>query len=745
MTCPHESSHEQPTAAAGGPASQPLASDQPPVAPDVVPASLAAPEQARHSAPRGTTGQAAAPQPQVDRRFFVRIGLNTLGLIVVGGVLLLALGFLQRIGWLTAGGPAADSAAAEEGVIWTCPMHPQIRQPNPGRCPICAMPLERAATGSAAALDELAVRIEPAARRLANIQTALVESRPVTRAVEAVGRLSFDESRQATISAYVGGRIERLFADYTGVEVPAGGPLVILYSPELYAAQVEFLESIRSAQALDRTALPGVQRAQERLVAISRQRLAELGMTERQLRELETSRQAQTRLTIYAPIGGTVVEKLAVEGRYVERGEPIYQIADLSTIWLLVQLYPEDAAQVRFGQKVVAEVHSLPGREFTGRVAFVAPMVDQRTRTVDVRVEMPNPQRLLRPGDYAQATIEVPLGEQGEIYDAELAGKWISPMHPQIVRDQPGTCPICGMDLVPTGQYGYADTPTAQPEVLVVPRRAVLMTGTTSLVYVETEPGRFEIRPIRLGPLLGNEAVVISGVQAGEAVAVSGNFLIDSQMQLAGKPSLIDPTRAVARPPGHNAPLPLPTTAVEAISGAAGEALERLYASYSAVAAALATDRLPTEAETKAVAQAAADVLASQGLDEALRPHVEAVGQEVEHLHHLELKSAREKFKSISRHMLHLAAAVRGQGATQPLVHLWCSMVPGGEGDWLQTSLPPANPYWGAAMRRCAQHQQPLPLPQTSAEPESPSPPRAEAELKARDSVKPDSNPRSPP
>ena len=120
------------------------------------------------------------------------------------------------------------------------------------------------------------------------------------------------------------------------------------------------------------------------------------------------------------------------------------------------------------------------------------------------------------------------------------------PMHPEIRQKGPGSCPICGMDLVPTSEYGYTDAPVPQPEVLVVPRRAVLMTGSTSLVYVETVPGRFEIRPVTLGPLLRDEAVIVDGVTAGEQVAVNGNFLIDSQMQLAGKPSLIDPTRVVA-------------------------------------------------------------------------------------------------------------------------------------------------------------------------------------------------------
>ena len=270
-------------------------------------------------------------------------------------------------------------------------------------------------------------------------------------------------------------------------------------------------------------------------------------MTEEQLRELEQSNTAQSRLTIYSPQAGTVVEKLAVEGNYVNAGDPIYRIAELSTVWLMLKLFPEDASLIRFGQRVEATVQSLPGKTFVGRVAFIDPTVDANNRSVDVRVELSNEQGQLRPGDYAEARIQYPIGPQGEVYDADLAGKWISPMHPQIIRDEPGQCPICGMDLVPTSQYGYANQPVPQPESIYVPRSAVLLAGGNSVVYVETEPGRFEIRPVTVGPILRDKIVILDGLKVGEKVATSGNFLIDSQMQLAGKPSVIDPTRAIAK------------------------------------------------------------------------------------------------------------------------------------------------------------------------------------------------------
>lgn len=173
-------------------------------------------------------------------------------------------------------------------------------------------------------------------------------------------------------------------------------------------------------------------------------------------------------------------------------------------------------------------------------------------RTVGVRVVIPNPDGLLRVGDYAKATIDVPLAPAGgrphAIYDPELADKWISPRHPHIVESAAGKCPICGVDLVPASQFGFTATPHGDSETLVVPRDAVLMAGDNSVVYVETEPGRFEIRPVVLGGHSGDNAVVISGLNKGEHVATRGNFLIDSQMQLAGNPSLIDPNKALPSP-----------------------------------------------------------------------------------------------------------------------------------------------------------------------------------------------------
>ncbi len=644
----------------------------------------------------------------------------------VGISLIAAMGLAQRLGWITSGGGGATSSeGAEAGTIYTCPMHPQIRQPNPGNCPICGMTLVPATSSGGADLDELAVKIEPAARRLANIETLTVTREPVYTIIETIGAVAIDESRIATIPSYIDGRIEKLFADYTGVVVEKGDHLAIIYTPELYSAQVEYLESLKAVSGGDGSSLATVRKALEKLATNSRQRLVELGMTDEQIQDLEQSQNAKSRLTIYATSGGTVIEKMALEGKYVKAGEPIYRIADLSTIWLMLELYPEDAARIRFGQRVEAEMQSLPGEIFEGRVAFIDPTVNDKDRTVGVRVEFLNEQGLMRPGDYASARIHLPIGQRGEIYDAALAGKWISPMHPQIIQNKPGKCPICGMDLVPTSRYGYSEKPVEHPPSLVVPRSAVLMAGSHSVVYVETEPGRFEIRVVTLGPILKDQIVIQDGLQEGEKVAVAGNFLIDSQMQLAGKPSLIDPTRAILAQKERKKPLEFDKIDVQVLSGDPGKQLEQLYAAYFVIQQALAVDRKPSESEAGALHTAAMALLKTDALPAEVKDDIQLIAKKSEHLHHMELEPARLKaFRPISHAVVRLASKVRGEGASNAFSQMFCPMVPGGAGDWLQLNDKLHNPYFGSKMPTCGDVVRQFPLsgpPQNSSGKRTPS------------------------
>lgn len=633
--------------------------------------------------------------------------LLPVGLFLAAGIaLIVVVGIAQRLGWLRATQGASNAGAEAVGLIFTCPMHPQIRQPAPGRCPICGMALVPA-SGGAADLNEFSVKIEPAQRRLANIQTAKSESGTLEATLQTVGAIAIDESRQATIAAYIDGRLERLFADYTGVDIAKGDHLAVIYSPQLYTAQVEYVEARRASGAAGGLAV--VRQAQEALAANTRQRLREFGMTDVQITELESTGEAQSRLTIYAPQGGTVVEKLAVEGNYVKSGDPIYRIAELSTVWLMLKLFPEDATRIRFGQRVDAVVQSLPGETLVGRVAFIDPTVDPKTRSVGVRVELLNEHGRLRPGDYAAASITVPIGPQGKVYDADLADKWISPMHPQIVREESGQCPICGMDLVPTSKYGFTNEPLPQPESLYVPRPAVLLAGGNSVVYVEIKPGEFEIRPVVVGPILRDKIVILEGLKVGEHVATAGNFLIDSQMQLAGKPSLIDPTRAMARSRERKGPLVLEQVTVALIGGDAGKNLTALFAAYFDVQKALASDKKPHAGAAQALHKAALELGSDASLPAASAILAQAIAGKSEHLHHMDLTSARKDFKPISHAIVTLASQVRSEGVQNPFTHFYCPMVEDGGGDWLQPGGELLNPYFGSEMLHCGEKVQEFP------------------------------------
>ncbi|WP_291179652.1 efflux RND transporter periplasmic adaptor subunit [Gimesia sp.] len=649
-------------------------------------------------------GNLPSPPDARSGRWWLR-KLLPAGLFLAVGLLLIVLtGVAQRLGWIQAGSPAGVATSSDgKQSIYTCPMHPQIRQPAPGRCPICGMALVPAAR-SGSNIDQMAINIEPTQRRLANIQTETVKAEPVSSIIETVGSIEIDESRQATIAAYIDGRIEKLFADYTGVEVDKGDHLAVVYSPELYSAQIELLEAGNALKKMTSGSLAAVREVQEKLVTNSRQKLVELGMTDEQINQLLTSGKAESRLTIYAPFGGTVTQKLAEEGKYIKAGDPIYRIANLTTVWLMLELYPEDASRIRFGQVVEAELQSLPGKTLKGRVVFIDPTVNQTRRTVGVRVEFRNEHGQLRPGDYAKAKITVPIGPQGKVYDSELAGKWISPMHPQVIRDQPGDCPICGMKLVPTSRYGYSEQPVKQSAAITVPRSAVLLAGEHSVVYVETEPGRFELRNVTLGPMLRDRAVILDGVKPGEQVATAGNFLIDSQMQLSGKPSLIDPTKYVPgnrKPAYRNEPLQFDSLPVEKLSGQPGQTLERLYSVYFTIQEQFAADQKISEQQATTLNKLATELAQDSQLEQTLRQELEQVAANAGHLHHLSLEEGRKKFKLISHAVVKLASQVRGDGAEQPYYQFFCPMVSQGEGDWLQKDDKLLNPYFGSKMLHC--------------------------------------------
>ncbi|MFH1851494.1 MAG: efflux RND transporter periplasmic adaptor subunit [Candidatus Neomarinimicrobiota bacterium] len=463
-------------------------------------------------------------------------------------VLAFAAGLLIRGGGAAeATNPTITEAASASGNIewWTCSMHPQIKLPSKGQCPICFMDLIPLRTGgSAEGPGEL--KLSATAVRIAEIATTPVRRGVATADILLSGKVEYDETRVKSITAWVPGRLEHLFVDYTGISVARGDHLVELYSPELYAAQEELIQSVKQTE----TAGSEMVRESARLTLdAAREKLALLGLTAQQIGAIEKRGSPEDRLTIFSPISGVVIHKNAIEGMYVNTGTPIYTIADLSRIWIVLDAYEKDLAWLRFGQKVEFTTESLPGEVFAGLVAFIDPVLDNKTRTVKVRINLANPDGKLKPGLFIRAIIKAELDARGLAVNTSLVGKWICPMHPEVVKDGFGQCDVCGMDLVPAEKLGIVHRPATAAQPLLVPATAVLKTGRRALVYIRI-PGRdeptFVSREITVGPRAGEYYIVLAGLQEGEEVVTNGNFKIDSAMQIAAKPSMMNPAGGVS-------------------------------------------------------------------------------------------------------------------------------------------------------------------------------------------------------
>ena len=465
----------------------------------------------------------------------------------------LALFFL---GWWFGLPPAekSDGEAAASGEVWTCSMHPQIRQPEPGLCPICNMDLIILEDDGEGGLREVSISAEAAA--LLDLRVAPVVRAPAAREVRLFGRIDYDERRTATITARVGGRLDRLFVDFTGARVTEGDHLAEIYSPDLLVTQRELIEARRAIDAMPAGTSDAVRDTRERLLSASREKLRLLQFSDEQIAEIEQSREPREHLTLRATMSGVVTTRLANQGDYVETGDVLFKIADLRHLWLNLEAYETDLPWLRYGQDVSFHIDALPGREFHGSVVFIDPAIDPARRIARVRVNVENDDLAIKPGMFARATIASATDGGGHRLDPKLAGKWISPMHPEIIKDAPGDCDICGMALVPIEEY--ATMPAASGEdPLLVPATAVLRTGQRAIVYVrlpEAPTPVFEGREIVLGPRAGDHYLVASGLTEGELVISRGAFKLDSELQIRGRPSMMNPEAGLIERPAHDAP-----------------------------------------------------------------------------------------------------------------------------------------------------------------------------------------------
>lgn len=597
--------------------------------------------------------------------------------------------------------------------IWTCSMHPQIRQHVPGNCPICGMTLIPLETEKEAGPRQLVTTEE--AKQLMNIRVAPVERRFVTAEIRMLGKVDYDETKLSYITAWVGGRLDRLFVDYTGVPVKKGDHMVVLYSPQLLTAQEELLQAKQAIKDLERSNIDIMKENARATLEASREKLRLWGLSADQIQELEKRGKATTDVQINAPVSGIVISKDAKQGMYVDTGTRIYTIADLSGVWVKLDAYESDLEWVRYGQKVTFTSDAYPGQEFVGIISFIDPVVDPMTRTVKIRVEVPNRDGKLKPDMFVHGLVRAQLAAGGRVVDPDLAGKWICYMHPSVIKDAPGNCDLCGMPLVRTESLGYVPVDEAnQAKPLVIPVSAALVTGKRAIVYVElpgAEHPTFEGREVQLGPRAGSYYIVKSGLKEGDLVVVEGNFKIDSALQLQAKPSMMMPEggRVVVHEhgePGVTTPPPVVAGPTFKVPKEFKKQLARVWEAYMSLSAALAADDFKSASESVDKTRKNLDAVDMKLLDgDAHVAWMKAsanLGKVAGDLADAkEIEGIRRGFALFSEEFV-LVIKTFGIDSPGPVYKLHCPMAFNNRGaDWLQNVKEVHNPYFGAAMPKC--------------------------------------------
>lgn len=407
--------------------------------------------------------------------------------ILIAGLLLGYLFFAER-----GESEKHDHTSSEETVqMWTCSMHPQIMRPEPGSCPICGMDLIPA-DATTEGLEPNQFKMTENALALANIQTTVIGSgMGEGGSIRLSGKVVENEEASVTQTAHFGGRIEKLYVNSTGASVNRGQLLALVYSPELLAAQQELLTAA------------SLKENQPQLYNAVRNKLKLWKLSDKQIQEIEASGKVKENFPVYANVTGIVTEKLVEEGNYVDQGQPLYKIADLSTVWGEFDAYENQISLLQKGQPVTVHTSAYPNKEFQAKISFIDPILNTARRVVTVRVVLNNKDNLFKPGMFLEGVIE-------------------------------GTAK------------------SGSDNVITVPRSAVLWTGKRSLVYVKPDPSQpvFEMREVTLGDASGDNYVILDGLQAGEEIVTNGTFTVDAAAQLRGKKSMMSPE---GRPGGASA------------------------------------------------------------------------------------------------------------------------------------------------------------------------------------------------
>lgn len=583
-----------------------------------------------------------------------KIKFNRATLLTAFGML--ALGLL--IGWFArpnnAAGESHDehnmgSSEASKATEWTCSMHPQIRRQEPGQCPICGMdliPLDE----DQSADDPMEISMSPRAMQLANIQTAVVGFGNPGREVRLNGKIQPDERRVFSQVTHIEGRVEELAVNFTGEPVRKGQKLASVYSPELVTAQEELFSAMK------------IRDQQPALFAAAKEKLKNWKLSDQQIEQIIAAGKPQERFSIQADVSGIVMEKMVSLGDYLMRGMPLYKIVDLSTVWVLFDVYESDISSARVGSSVSFTVRSMPGESFTGKISFVDPVIDPMTRVARARVEVPNPGGKLKPEMFATGVLKT--------------------------------------------------TATGKKESLIVPKSAVLWTGERSVVYVKKTSDRgiaFLMQDVRLGPSAGDGYVIEEGLDPGTEIAVNGVFSIDAAAQLAGKPSMMNPGGGAAKT-GHdhggNAPsVDVPPVMPNEPGKQAKVAVQQLFDLYFPLKDVLVKGELSAAVKQVGDLKSGFEKTSMSLFSGKAHDHwMSHSGAALETLNKMALskdvEEIRALFKPLSAQMVALAKAFGPFDETIFVQH--CPMADNNNGaDWLSLEKQIRNPYFGDKMLTC--------------------------------------------
>jgi Cu(I)/Ag(I) efflux system membrane fusion protein len=400
------------------------------------------------------------------------------GLILVTGV------FLGWIFFHSSGSQTEKHdhlTEAAQGTVWTCSMHPHIRMDQPGKCPICGMDLIPLVQGGSSSHDPDAIHLTREAAALANVITTMVSKQNPVKEVRLYGKVQADERLYQSQVSHVPGRIEKLFVNFTGEQIRSGQKLAEIYSPELVTAQQELLETVKTKQL------------QPELYEASKEKLRQWKLTDDQIASIENSGRIIDNFEVLSNTSGTIISRRISAGDYVSSGSVLFEIADLSRVWVLFDAYETDLPFLKKGERVKFTIQAMPGSELSGNIVFIDPILDPVTRVAKVRVEAANHSGKLKPEMFATGVVSSSLKD-------------------------------------------YKDN-------IIIPGSAVLWTGKRSIVYVKdtsTDEPVFRLREIGLGPALSEGYVVTGGLAEGEEIVTQGTFSVDAASQLEGKPSMMN-------------------------------------------------------------------------------------------------------------------------------------------------------------------------------------------------------------